>query len=133
MVMVVVLVGLAVFIGSNLFSSNSRDNESFAKQKEMMALVLEQGRLAPFPVTATNVLITTEGNLFTRSFRASFIAPKQDIQAWVKDSPGLNQNAPMESSENVEIYSVAPDDGANSVEVKIDYALGKVEIYVSWS
>jgi len=116
-----------------LFSSNSRDNESSAKQKEMMALVLEQGRLAPFPVTATNISITTEGNSFTRSFRASFIASKQDIQTWIKDSPGLNQIAPIELSENVEEYSIVPGGGANSVEVKIDYALGKVEIYVSWS
>jgi GGDEF domain-containing protein len=68
---------------------------------------------------------------FTRSFRASFIAPKQDIQDWIKDSAGLNETTPNKLSENKVQYIIAPD-GANTIEVTIDYGLNQVEIYVSW-
>jgi GGDEF domain-containing protein len=68
---------------------------------------------------------------YTRSFRASFIAPKQDIQAWIEDAPGLNETAPEKLSENKVQYIIASG-GANTTEVTIDYDLNQVEIYVSW-
>jgi len=126
------LVGLVAVAGLFLVSSNSRDNQGPAKQKEMMALVLEWGRLAPFPASATNVVINTEGNSFTRSFRASFVAPKQDIQSWIKESPGLNEIIPQELSGNKVPHSIALGGGVNRAEVTIDYDLNEVEIYVSW-
>jgi hypothetical protein len=99
----------------------------------MTKLILEWGRLAPFPVSATNVTIKTEGNSFTRSFRASFKAPKRDIQAWINASPGLSETTPKEISDNKVQYTISPGGGANMAEVVIDYNLNKVEIYVSWS
>jgi len=128
----VLLVGLFAFAGLFLISSNSRDNQDPAKQKEMMALVLEWGRLAPFLASAINVSIETEGNSFTRSFRASFVAPKQDIQSWIKVSPGLNEATPDELADTKVQYIIAPGGGANKAEVTIDYGLNQVEIYVSW-
>jgi hypothetical protein len=127
----VLLVGVTL---ASLFlaSSNSRDNQNPAKQKEMMALVLEWGRLSPLPASATNISIETEGNSFTRSFHASFVAPKQDIQSWVEDSPGLNETTPEEISDTKVQYVIAPGGGANRAEVTIDYGLNQVEIYVSW-
>ena len=116
-----------------LTPSNSRDNQDPAKQKEMMALVLEWGRLSPFPTSATNVSIKTEGNSFTRSFRASFTAPKQDIQKWIQNSPGLKETTSDELSDNKVQYIISPGGGANQAEVTIDYGLSQVEIYVSWS
>jgi hypothetical protein len=115
-----------------LSSSNSRDNQDHAKQAEMMALVLEWGRLAPFPASATNISIKTEGSSFTRSFRASFIATKQDIETWMNDSPGINEATPEEISKNKVQYIIEPGGGANWAEVTIDFASDKVEIYVSW-
>jgi len=134
----IALVGVILFIASLAFvglffgSSNSRDNQDPAKQKEMMALVLEWGRLSPFPASATNISVMTEGSSFTRSFRASFTAPKQDIESWIKDSPGLNETTPEELSGNKVQYVIAPSGGANRAEVTIDYGLNQVEIYVSW-
>lgn len=127
------LVWLIAFIGIFLVPTNSRDNQDPPKQKEMMALVLEWGRLAPFPTNAANVLIQTEGSSFTRSFRASFTAPKQDIEDWIKISPGFNEVIPEELSDNKVWYSIVPGGGANRAEVTIDYGLNQVEIYVSWS
>jgi hypothetical protein len=98
----------------------------------MMAIVLEWGKLTPFPASATNVSIEAEGSTFTRSFRASFVAPQQDIQNWIKLSPGLNEATAEEVSDNKIRYSITPGGGANSAEVTIDNVLNKVEIYVSW-
>jgi len=128
----VLLVGLVAFVGLFFLSSNSRDNQDPAKQKEMMALVLEGARLSPFPTSATNVSIKTEGNSFTRSFRASFIASKDDIQAWIKASPGLNETESEELSASKVQYIITPSGGANQAKVTIDYSLNQVEIYVSW-
>jgi len=132
LVSTMLLVALAAFAGLFLTSSNSRDNQDSTKQKEMMALVLEWGRLAPFPAGASNVSIETEGNSFTRSFHASFVASQQDIRSWIKDSPGLNETAPQELSDNKVKYIITPGSGANRAEVTIDYVSNQVEIYVSW-
>ena len=126
-------VGLITCAGLFFVSSNSRDNRDPAKQKEMMAIVLEWGRLAPFPANATNVLIETEGSSFARSFRASFLAPKQDIQAWITESPGINEATPDQLSEKKFKYVIVSGGGVNKAEVTIDYTLNKVDIYISWS
>ncbi len=125
-------VGLLVFAILYLLASNARDNRNSIKQEDMMGILLEWGRLAPFPASATNILIETEGSSFTRSFRASFVAPEQDIQDWIKSSPGLNNTTAEELPHNQVWYSILPGGGANKAEVTIDYGLNKVEIYVSW-
>ena len=128
----ILFIALVALAGLFFALSNSRDNQDPAKQKEMVSLVLEWGRLSPFPTTATNVSIKAEGNSFTRSFRVSFTAPKQDIESWIKDSPGLNETTPNELSDNKVQYIITPGGGANKAEVMIDYVLNQVEIYVSW-
>ncbi len=115
------------------FSSNALDNQNSVKQDEMMRIVLEWGRLAPFPASATNISIKTEGSSFTRSFHASSIAPKDDIQIWLSSSPGLQGTTAEEVSDNTVRYSISPGGGANLAEVTIDHSLNKVDIYVSWS
>lgn len=124
---------LVVFAMLYFFSSNTLDNQNSVKQDEMMRIVLEWGRLVPFPARATNISIKTEGGSFTRSFRASFIAPKDDIQVWLSSSPGIQETTAEEVSDNTVRYSITPGGGANLAEVTIDYSLNKVEIYVSWS
>ena len=128
----ILLVAVAIVAGLFLASSNSSDHQDPVRQKAMMTLVLEWGRLSPFPVSATNVSIETEGNSFTRSFGASFTAPKQDIQSWIADSPGLNGTTPEKLSDNKVQYIIESGGGANKAEVKIDYVSNRVEIYVFW-
>jgi diguanylate cyclase len=69
---------------------------------------------------------------YTRSFRASFTAPKPDIEAWIKDSPELNETTPEKLSDNKVQYLIVSG-SANTTEVTIDYGLNQVEIYVFWS
>ena len=56
-----------------------------------IAATLEWARVAPFPVTQEEVLVTTEGSMFTRSFRVRFHAPTENIIEWVNGSPGLRR------------------------------------------
>jgi len=133
LVSIACLIGLFSFFALYSSLSNTRDNQNSAKQNEMIAIVLEWGRLAPFPANATDVSIEAEGSSFTRSFHASFVASKQDIQAWVKDSPGISEATPEELSDNQVEYVIVPGGGANSARVNIDFNLNKVDIYVSWS
>lgn len=56
--------GLVLFLLILLMPSNRTDNQNPARQAEMIALTLEWGRLAPFPTTACNFPIHTEGNAF---------------------------------------------------------------------
>lgn len=80
--------GLVVLALFYLAPSNSRDNQNPAKQAEMVQITLEWGQLAPFPAKAQNFFIYTEGNSFTRSFRASFNASDKEIENWIAESPG---------------------------------------------
>lgn len=120
-----------------LFPSNSRDNLNPFRQAEMMQLTLEWGRLAPFSVAnAENVSIWTEGNQFTRSFRAKFNASDEDTNSWIKASPGLNEATIEETSDGKKKYVIMPGGGANYAEVIIDFKpdqVNEVEVYVSWN
>jgi len=120
---------LAVF----LFGSNWLDNHNPAKQDEMVNIVLTWGRLSPFPQNAANITVQTEGNSFTRSFRASFSAPKQDIKTWLDDSPGTRETRPQTMPDGHLKYVITPGAGANRAEVIVDFESNTVEIYVSWS
>jgi hypothetical protein len=127
------LIGIIPLMILSVFPSNAMDNRNPFKKKEMMMITLEWGRLAPFPANATNVAIETEGGSFTRSFRASFSAPEEDIRTWIRNSPGLNEATPTELSDHKFEYRITPGGGANMAKVTIDFTLNKVDIYVSWS
>ena len=116
-----------------LMPTNSRDNRNPVRQAEMMQLTLEWGRLAPFPTNAENVSIQTEGNQFTRSFRAKFTAPKEAINRWIAASPGLREAKIEETVNGQKTYVIPPGGGANYAEVIIDFDSNEVEVYVSWS
>jgi hypothetical protein len=94
---------------------------------------LEWGRLSPFPASAEQITITTEGSMFTRAFRASFTAPAPDIERWLQDSPGTRAAISTSPSPGVRHFEIAPGGGAQHGEVNVDDALHSVSIYVFWS
>jgi hypothetical protein len=95
-------------------------------------LTLEWGRLAPFPKAAREFVITTHGNMFTRSFRISFSAPKEDVARWMEESPGLRDTEPKKEASQRK-YVIKPGGGAVYAEVVIDDATDQVRTYVAWS
>jgi hypothetical protein len=120
------------FFSGLIFVSNATDNQNDQKKEEMLDLTLEWGRLAPLPDSAEQFEISTEGSSFTRSFRSSFYADKNDLDGWVKSSPGL-QDAQIETTGNTKEYIIDPGGGAAYAEATIDFEKCFVEIYVYWS
>ena len=100
-------------------------------QAEMIPPILAWGRLAPFPKSAKNLEIHTEGGMFTRGFRALFTAPAADVERWLKASPGTREAKQPEPA-TIRRYDIAPGDGANRALVTVENGT-LVEIYVSWS
>ena len=96
-------------------------------------LVLDWGRLAPFPKSATKLSIETSGSMFTRGFRVQFQAPAKEIENWLKASPGTANVAPEQVTPTKRKYYVTPGKGAEHAEVNVDDETHTVNIYVYWS
>ena len=91
------------------------------------------GRLAPFPSSAKQFSISVQGSMFTRAFRASFVAPSTDIEQWLQQSPGTREALPTSPSPGIRHFSIAPGGGAQHAEVTVDDRRHYVSIYVYWS
>ena len=102
-------------------------------QSSAIDCTLSWGRLAPFPHSALSVTISSEGNMFTRAFRASFTAPAVDIERWLLESPGTRSVVPEIPSPSVRYFLIAPGGGAQHAEVTVDDSQHLVFIYVYWS
>jgi hypothetical protein len=130
-VSIFILSAVSSFILVACATSNRRDEMTAEDRKEAMDTTLEWARLAPFPPSAQEVTIKTEGGWFTRSFRSHFKAPKPDLESWIKASPGL-LSAESTYADGKRKYTIKPGGGANRAEVTIGDN-GSVEIYTSWS
>jgi hypothetical protein len=101
------------------------------ERDSVIAATLEWARLAPFPQSAEKLVVTTEGSMFTRTFRVHFRAPAKEIEQWVQESPGLRESTPTAESGGLK-YVIKPGGGANRAEVIISNG-EQVSIYASWS
>jgi hypothetical protein len=119
--------------GIFFFHTNSLDNNNSSNKEEMLKTTLEWGRLAPLPDSRSDFNIQTEGNAFTRSFRSSFYLSKEDLDSWIKKSPGL-QDAQIEIvNTTTKKYIINPGGGAEYAEAVIDFDKCNVQIYTYWS
>ena len=119
-----------------LIPTNEIDNNDPAKKEDMLAACLEWGRLAPLPKTKKEFDIKTEGNMFTRTFRFSFIDSKVNIEKWINDSPGPSEAEIEVIDENTRIYKIKPGGGANTAKLTviiIDENIREVKFYTCWS
>ncbi|MFC1742633.1 hypothetical protein ACFL35_01465 [Candidatus Riflebacteria bacterium] len=114
-----------------LLPTNQADNSDPAKRKEMQKIILKWGRLAPFPDSIRDFSIKTEGNMFTRSFRAEFTLYPGPLKKWISASDGLREAKAFEKKTGIFTYHIKPGNGANRAEVEIDTRKGLVKIYVS--
>jgi hypothetical protein len=125
----VVVIGYSIWgFGS---SGRSRAEETIAPTPEeaMIAPTLEWGRLAPFPTSAKNFSIRTEGSSSSRSFGASFTAPAVDVERWLRESPGTRDVTPKRDSNGLPHYRISPGGGAAHAEVTVENGTS-VKIYV---
>ena len=138
-----ILIGVAAFVGAGIAAVVSFfvliaylfSGESGAPTHNESAIecVLQWGRLSPFPSSAEEFTITTQGNMFTRGFRASFTAPAADIEQWLQQSPGTRAVLPETPLPGVRHFEIAPGGGAQHAEVTVDDTKHHVSIYVCWS
>ena len=126
---ILAIVSSIVFVACE--TSNPRTALTEEQRKQAMDLTLAWGRLAPLPTSAQELTITTEGGMFTRSFRTHFKAPRADLETWIRISPGL-VSAESTYADGKRKYVIKPGEGANRAEVIIGDD-GSVEIYTSWS
>jgi len=130
---VIVLSGVSIVLFSLLLApTNSRDNNNAVKQAEMVKLILESARLAPFPANEDETTITTEGNMFTRSFRAIFHASDEDVASWIKASPGLRDASVEQGPDGSKKYVISPSDDANYAEMLFNPNTNEVKVSVSY-
>ncbi|TWT29205.1 hypothetical protein KOR42_55460 [Thalassoglobus neptunius] len=92
----------------------------------------EWAQLNEFPVTATNLTVETQGNMFTREFTVEFDAPLADIENWLRKSPGTNSVTPTTDGD-VRHYDIDPGGGAQHAELELDESQGHVKIHTYWS
>lgn len=102
-------------------------------KNEMLRITLDWGRLASPPKSAQNLIVATEGSMFTRAFRASFSAPLVDIDRWLRESPGTRDVTPERPSPTRRRFLISPGGGAQHAEVTVEDSSGRVAIYVYWS
>lgn len=123
----VFILGLVAFLGFGYFfvrlmvegvPGNERINADPANRPEMVRVTLEWGRLAPFPETAREFQIHTEGGSFTRIFRGSFVDTAENIRSWLTSSPGVRDG--KEEKEGVHILKTGKGDTHGEVIVAPD-------------
>lgn len=81
------------------------------------------GGLAPFPQSARDIRV--ESHWFSN--KASFSAPPEDIERWIKESPGL-QSLTGERIDNGTRVRYEQITGNRSVELIVDEATNRVDV-----
>ena len=92
----------------------------------------EWARLNDFPATATDVSVKTTGSMFTREFTVTFVAPLEDINSWLNQSPGTKDVTPTTMG-SVRKYEIKPGGGAQHAELEVDDRTRTVKINAYWS
>jgi hypothetical protein len=100
---------------------------------EAIETALSWGGLANIPNSALNIIVDTEGSMFTREFIIEFNCECDDIEEWISQSPGLKNINPAIEDHGILIYQVPGKEGAIGGIVTIDKNKGKVTIDMSWS
>lgn len=103
------------------------------ERNSMIECTLKWGRLAPFPKTAKNFNITTEGSAFTRTFIGSFSDTPETIQKWLKDSSGVQEGVQELRLGRVYRYTLKTGEGESYGEVRVSADGTAVEFKISWS
>jgi hypothetical protein len=123
---------LSVVVFVLLMPTNARDNADPSMRPEMVRVTVEWGRLAPFPATARDFVIKTEGNMFTRSFRGSFTDTPEHIEAWLATSPGVSRAYCTQTSMG-ETCRLQTSERVSYGEVVVSPDKSRVTFYVAWS
>jgi len=70
--------------------------------------------------------------MFTREFVITFTAAPNDVQQWLKASPGPAM-AKQSIVGPITVYAISPGGGAQFAEVRVNESTGEVTIRTYWS
>ena len=103
-------------------------------KQNAIATTLKWGGLHILPKDAKNIKISTEGEMFSRSFTLTFKSSKENILTWCKESLSLKTLTPDINNSNVIKYIVPiGKDGSIGGWVEISVESWYVKIYMAWS
>lgn len=88
--------------------------------------------MADLPESTRSLDSTTTGNMFTREFEVSFVADREDIEAWLVLSAGTRGVTPT-VEQGWRIYRIDPCGGAQFAEVRVHLSSGRVLLHAFWS
>lgn len=133
-VLIFAICALAVLcFGLYYWLSNSGTTDTLSREEQNGLEATEAwARLAPLPDSASELKITTEGNMFTRGFNVSFYLSEADLTAWIAASPGF-QDAEVTTDGTIKEYEIEPGEGAQYAHAIIDFNSGYVQIHTNWS
>ena len=104
---------LIIALGSPSLCSQSPSNRAYA-----IETARDWARLDSLPKSARNINTESTGGAFTtQHFTITFEAPKEDIEAWLKDSPGTKDIVPTKLSDGSLKYSISPGGKAAFAEL----------------
>ena len=92
----------------------------------------EWARLAPLPVSKSEVDVEVTGSIFTRGFRVSFSTAPDQLESWLSASEGI-ADADIYHEGNFIRYAIRPGGGAMFAEVRVNRYSGDVYIRTFWS
>lgn len=94
--------------------------------------VLAWARLADVPADVRNLAVSTRGNMFSREIELTFTASQQQIDDWLRRSPGL-ADAKAIRSDGVLVYEIKPSEGVSEARVTLHLESGRVVVFAQWS
>lgn len=125
--------GFLVILGVFSYPTNERDNANPETRKQMISLTLEWGQLTPFPKTARDFVIRSEGNSFTRTFAGSFTDSPEAVVEWLKKSPGVIQGEKETMTDGSTTYVLKMGGGANYGTVTVSPDGRSVAFRTAWN
>ncbi len=103
-----------------------------AQDRDAIQTIREWARLVELPATATDIRVQTSGSPFTRDFTVTFVAPREDVEAWLHQSPGTTGLTPKTEG-SIQKYDIQPGGGAQHADLEFDPHTGAVKIHAYWS
>ena len=116
---------LAYTYGINLFLARS---EACA-----LSTIAEWTGTSPLPKTAYGIRVRSVGSAPTRELTVEFKAPREDVERWLRESPGTKGIQPVAKSDGSLCLKIKPRGGAKSAEIGLSGAGTKVRIRTSGS
>lgn len=97
LVPITLIVLAAVSFAVYLFFFNPK---SSSRKNEATKTALERANLESLPESAQNIDVSIDRNIFTRSFKVSFEAPKNVVNSWLEKSDELSNPETEKLDEN---------------------------------